>query len=304
MNNTTTIHKPFLKWVGGKTQILDKVLNLFPKNIDTYHEIFLGGGSVLLGFLSRVESGIINMNRVCAYDLNEALIYTYKNIQTNPHELYEDIQKITNEYFSCSLDKVPIPKDKSTLTHSQSLQSREMYYYYCRNMYNNIKDKTSIMASSYFIFLNKTCFRGLYRTRPNGFNVPYGNYKKPTIINKNHLTNISKLIQNVEFICMDFTNSLCRIEANDFVYMDPPYVPENKSSFVKYINEFNLDTHIRLFEECIRLRDRGIKFVMSNSHTKLVVEYFEKFNIDIINCRRSINSKNPESTTNEVLIYV
>ena len=166
--------KPYLKWVGGKTQILEKVLNKFPKKIENYHEIFLGGGSVLFGLLNKINNNVITLNgKIYAYDINKALIYTYKNIQNNHIELFENIQKIIKEYDSCKFIEI----NRKAKTIDEAKTSKESYYYWLRTQYNNLEDKTSIQASTLFIILNKLCFRGVYREGPNGFNVPYGHYK-------------------------------------------------------------------------------------------------------------------------------
>ena len=154
-----------------------------------------------------------------------------------------------------------------------------------------------------FIFLNKTCFRGIYRVGPNGFNVPYGHYKNPKIINKNHLDNIHLLIKDVIFVSCDFSKSLKNIKNGDFVYLDPPYVPEKKTSFLGYTDSgFNLENNKKLFNEINNLEN--VKIMMSNSDVKLVRDYFEnnKYTIISLVCKRSINSKKPNSKTNEVII--
>jgi DNA adenine methylase len=162
------------------------------------------------------------------------------------------------------------------------------------------QEKNNVNSSAIFIFLNKTCFRGLFRMGPNGFNVPYGNYKNPEIVNKEHLEQIHKLIQNVIFECKDFNDSLDNVKTDDFVYLDPPYAPENKKSFVKYNSDgFDEETHLQLFK---KTKELNAKFVMSNSDVPLVNDNFNDFNIEKIECRRAINSKKPESKTMEVII--
>jgi DNA adenine methylase len=156
-----------------------------------------------------------------------------------------------------------------------------------------------------FIFLNKTCFRGVFRVGPNGFNVPYGHYNNPEIINKEHLDEIHNLIQNVIFECCDFSTSLTKIDTNDFVYLDPPYAPETETSFVGYTaNGFNIEHHNNLFKLIHDLTDTNKKIMLSNADVKLVRENFtnEKYNTVSILCKRSINSKKPESKTKEVII--
>ena len=160
-----------------------------------------------------------------------------------------------------------------------------------------------IERSALFIFLNKTCFRGMYRESSNGFNVPYGNYKTtPVIISEDDLNYISDLIKDVEFQHCSFIDSIKNCQEGDFVYLDPPYAPENANSFVGYVADgFNLETHKTLFSEIKKL-DK-IKFVMSNAKVELVTDTFKEYNcIDII-ARRAINSKKPGSTTTEVIIY-
>ena len=299
------IPKPIIKWVGGKTQILETILLDFPKEIENYHEIFIGGGSVLLGLLTEIKNKKIKVNgSINAYDINEPLIYLYKNIQNNHNELYNKIQELINEFNN--LDGNIINRKATNLLEAKT--SKESYYYWIRNCYNklNNEDKKSILGTSYFIFLNKTCFRGLFRLGPNGFNVPYGNYKNPEIINKEHLEEIHELIKDVNFECCDFTISLEKIKENDFVYSDPPYVPENNKSFVSYTKEgFDKESHLKLFEIYNNLNKRNIKIMMSNSDVKLVKDSFlnEKFNIKTILCKRAINSKKPQSKSNEVIIF-
>jgi DNA adenine methylase len=292
------IPKPILKWVGGKTQILDNIINKFPNQINNYHEIFLGGGSVLFALLTLINNNIIKLNgKIYAYDLNEPLIYVYKNIQKNHNELYEKLETIINEFNNCKNDAI----NRKPLNIEDAKLNKENYYYWIRDQYNKADDKKSIFASAMFIFLNKTGFRGIFREGPNGYNVPYGNYKSPKIINKRHLEKIHNLIQNVIFECCDFKTSLSNIQDDDFVYLDPPYVPETKNSFTSYTkNGFNITNHNELFKLIKDLKQK--KFILSNSNVKLVIDNFQEYNIEYINCKRVINSKNPKSTTLEVII--
>jgi len=304
------IPKPILKWVGGKTQIIDKLITEFPSEIHNYHEPFLGGGSVLLTLLSYVKNGRIKINgNIYAYDLNEPLIYVYKNIQTDHDDLYNKIQDIIKEFNSCGegvLNRKPVTIEEACL-------SRENYYYWIRSQYNklNIQDKKTTLGSAMFIFLNKTCFRGVFRVGPNGFNVPYGNYSKPEIINKEHLDEIHNLIQNVRFECCDFMVSLgntinnIKFESNDFIYVDPPYAPETNTSFVGYTeNGFTMENHIAFFKLIHDLTESKKKLMLSNADVTLIRENFtnENYNITSILCKRAINSKNPESKAKEVII--
>ncbi len=312
--------KPIIKWVGGKTQILPKLEDKFikflkDKPLDKYYEIFLGGGAVLLGLLSWIKEGKIKVSesfKIKAYDINKALIYMYINIRDNPQEIY-DIALPLIQYFN-SVDE----------------KSQEAYYYQLREYYNlnfgnfsqnevsNDEMKMSPTASALFIFLNKTGFRGLYREGPKGYNVPFGHYKNPEILNYEHLMEVSSLISKVEFYVSDFSESLGSIiqnsendlsekEFSNLVYLDPPYVPLNSKSFTKYNeSDFSLEKHKLLFEMCHKL---PIPFIMSNSDTQLVRDSFEnedkykyKYIVESIECKRSINSKNPGEKAMEVII--
>ena len=299
------IPKPILKWVGGKTQIIDKLIVDFPIEINNYHEAFLGGGSVLLAFLSYVKSGIIKINgNIYAYDLNEPLIYIYKNIQTQRNELYDILKIIITDFKECGNGEI----NRTPENIEEAKIAKENYYYWIRSEYNKLclTDKKSILGSAMLIFLNKTCFRGIFRVGPNGFNVPYGHYSNPEIINKEHLDNIHNLIQNVLFECCDFNTSLslANIEQGDFAYLDPPYAPETNTSFVGYTEKgFDIENHKKLFNLIHNLTDAKHKIMLSNADVSLVRENFkEKYSTSSILCKRSINSKNPESKAKEVII--
>jgi DNA adenine methylase len=304
-----TIPKPILKWVGGKTQIIDKLIQEFPSEINNYYEIFLGGGSVLLALLTYIKNGIINIQgNIYAYDVNEPLIYMYKNIQSNHNDLYNELQKIIIEFNSCK-NEIDDNDDinRKPLTIEEAKKNKENYYYWIRFLYNNLNDKKTIIGSAMFIFLNKTCFRGVFRIGPNGFNVPYGHYKNPEIINKNHLDIINDLIQNVIFECIDFNISLIsdNYQINDFIYLDPPYAPEKTTSFVKYTeNGFDINNHNKLFTLIHKLTEKNIKIILNNSDVSLIRDNFTNdiYNITSILCKRSINSKNPDAKSNEVII--
>jgi len=299
-----SITKPILKWVGGKTQILDKLIIDFPTNINNYREIFLGGGSVLLTLLSYVKNGIIKIHgNIYAYDLNEPLIHIYINIQSKHNELYNEIQKIITEFNYCGNGEI----NRTPKNINEAKIAKENYYYWIRSEYNklNINDKKTTIGSAMFIFLNKTCFRGVFRVGPKGFNVPYGHYNNPEIINRKHLDTIHELIQNVIFECYDFSTSLNSVEPNDYVYLDPPYAPETDTSFVSYTeNGFNIDNHNNLFTIIHELTETNKKIMLSNSDVSLVRDNFtnEKYNITSILCKRAINSKNPEKKAKEVII--
>jgi DNA adenine methylase len=286
--------KPILKWVGGKTQLLEKIIPHFPNQIDTYREPFVGGGSVLFELLEKVQNGEISVNGVIASDSNETLIGVYKNIQNNHNELFNEINKIITKFNEINGNI----KSRKPHLQTEAETSKESYYYFIRNQFNFISDRQSIDVSAMFIFLNKTCFRGLYREGPNGFNVPYGHYNNPEIINEKHLEEIHELIQGVTFEVCDFTEALDKASYGDFVYLDPPYAPINKESFVNY-NAGGFNKHQILFN---RLNSAKYKYLLSNADVPFVRENTNGI-CEIVPAKRSINSKNPGSIVNELLIY-
>lgn len=269
------VMRPFLKWVGGKSQLLDQVMRLFPSEINNYYEPFLGGGSILLALLSYRRAGTLTVRgRVVASDCNAALIGLYKNIQGRCNELIHWLDDIGADV-------------------------SEERYYQLRDRFNEIEDKECLEASALMLILNKTGFRGMYREGPRGFNIPYGNYKNPGIYDAEHLVAVSELLQGVEFRCTDYDSALREAVDGDFVYLDPPYAPEVATSFVGY-NAGGFMDHAFLFDSIQRLPCR---WLMSNSSVPAVHEAFEKYTIRVVGARRAINSKNPGAMTEEVLVH-
>ena len=300
----TTMTKPILKWVGGKTQILQKVLELFPKEMTNYHEPFLGGGSVLLGLLNCVKEGLIKVTgTIYASDLNGNLIGLYKNIQSQPDALIAEIRTLVEEFSKIKGTAV----NRKPATFEEALSSPESYYYWIRGRFNELStaERCSVRGSAMLLFMNKTCFRGVYREGPNGFNVPFGHYKNPGILDEEHLRAVSALIQSVVFTNCGFGESIGRCVSGDFAYLDPPYAPVDEKSFVSYTADgFDLAAHTELFKTCVGLGARGVKMLMSNADVALVKNAFPAptYITKIISCRRAINSTDPSERANEVLI--
>ena len=275
--------KPFLKWAGGKGQILNKIRPLYPKElgskINKYIEPFIGGGAVFFDVVTnyKLDTYIIN-------DINKELINTYKAIQQDINSLLGYLSNITSYYKQLSID------------------DKDLFYYSIRKKYNNIIiDKSiNIEKAALFIFLNKTCFNGLYRVnRNNQFNVPTGKYKNPTIYDEENLLNISQILQKVEILCGDFSTVYNHIESNTFIYIDPPYRPLTKtSSFTNYSTYlFDDKEQIRLSTFINEADKKGAYVLASNSDPKNTSEndlFFDELysskNIIRIEAQRVINS--------------
>lgn len=288
--------KPFLKWAGGKTQLITEIEKSLPYEITnkkfTYIEPFVGSGAVLFWMLNnfpKLEKAVIN-------DINEDLINTYKTIASRPKELISILQVLQNEFHELE------GKD----------EQKKEYYYQKRELYNTRKEEQSGQAAL-FIFLNRTCFNGLYRVnRKNEYNVPMGSYKRPTICDKENILAVSNSLQKVEILCGDYEKTLNEATTNSFFYFDPPYKPlSNTSSFNSYAkDEFNDEEQIRLRNFCSKLEKLGHKWMLSNSDVKgkdtndnFFDEIYSEFSISRVRARRSINA-NPEKRgeLNELLI--
>ena len=282
-NNINSI-KPFLKWAGGKTQLLSQIDNYLPielKNneINKYIEPFVGGGAVLFYLLQKY-----NFEDIIINDINEDLILTYKIIKNKVDDLIFELNNLKNKYLSLNEN------------------DRKDFYYIIRDEFNkndnfdyNNLDYHSVKRVAQFIFLNKTCFNGLYRVNKNGkFNVPHGKYKNPKIFDEDNLKNISKLLKNVKILCGDFEEIYNYADEKSFIYFDPPYKPLNKtSSFTSYTKyDFNDNEQIRLAEFYNKLNEKGCKLMLSNSYNpKFFEELYGGFNIKKVVAKRMINCK-------------
>lgn len=303
MLSSTHITTPPIKWVGGKTQIIDEVISTMPRRMASYHEPFLGGGSVLLAVLSHRKAKNIITGEIRASDLNPNLISMYKNIQSNVDTLLTQLHALVTTFKSIET----VDGDRDPANVDEAIQSQESFYYWIRRQFNEMTDieKTQPAASAMMIFLNKTCFRGVYREGPHGFNVPFGHNKNPSVFCPAHLREISQLIQPVIFTTTSFTQSLQMAKAGDFVYMDPPYYPVNADTFVAYLKGgFKEKDHTEFFQCCHRLTASGIKFSMSNSAVeKLRLEFpGPTYMTKKIECKRAIHSKNPAAKAEEFII--
>lgn len=253
---------PVVKWVGGKRQLLSEIEPLFPKRYTTYCEPFVGGGAVL--FSKQPRHAIVN-------DLNKDLITTYLVIRDDVRTLIELLKQYENtaDYFYKVRD---LDRDK------------EQY-----------SQLSSVEKAARLLYLNKTCYNGLFRVNSSGeFNSPFGNYKNPNIVNEPVLLAVNKYFCNndIAFYSEDFASTLKRIKRGAFVYLDPPYDPvSDTSSFTGYNKGgFDRKEQIRLKNCCDELSANGIKFMLSNSSTDFIKELYNNYNITTVNANRAINS--------------
>lgn len=280
------ISKPFLKWAGGKTQLINDIEKALPTNITqtnfTYIEPFVGSGAVLFWMLNNFP----NLKKAVINDINEDLINTYKTIASNPKELILILEILQNEYHSLEGNE----------------ENKKLYYYQKRELYNTRKSE-QIGQAALFIFLNRTCFNGLYRVNSkNLYNVPMGGYKKPTICDKENILAVSNALQKVEILCGDFEQTLGYTDKNSLFYFDPPYKPLSEtSSFNSYSkDEFNDSEQVRLKDFCNKLDILNHSWILSNSDVKgknesdnFFDDLYSDFNIQRVEAKRSINA-NPE----------
>lgn len=254
---------PFLKWVGGKRKLIPEIKKMLPSGLSkyTYYEPFVGGGALL--FDLQPTQAVIN-------DSNEELINVYTVIRDHPKELIDELKKHKNtpEYFYeiRSIDRKPI--------------------------FNNI---SNIERASRIIYLNKTCYNGLYRVNSSGkFNSPFGKYKNPNIVNESVIKAVSNYLNNaqVEILNVDYEIALRNVSKNAFVYLDPPYHPISKSSnFTGYVRGgWSEKDQLRLRDICDNLNKKGVKFLLSNSSSDFIKEIYDEYNIHTVRASRSINS--------------
>ena len=294
MTNKTA--KPFLKWAGGKTQLINEIENALPHEITnskfTYVEPFVGSGAVLFWMLNN----FLNLEKAVINDINADLINTYKIIAEKPQELISILKILQNEFHALEGNE----------------ENKKRYYYEKRALYNSRKEEQSGQAAL-FIFLNRTCFNGLYRVnRKNEYNVPMGGYKRPTICNTENILAVHEALKKVEILCGDFEQTLDHANQNSFFYFDPPYKPLSEtSSFTSYSkDEFNDKEQIRLRDFCQTLDNVGHKWMLSNSDVKeknpddtFFDDIYSNFLIERVDAKRSINANpNKRGKLKELLI--
>lgn len=269
--------KPFIKWVGGKRQLLPTIKDMMSESFDTYYEPFVGGGALLFNIAP--EKAIIG-------DMNATLIGTYKSIRDNKEALIQTLDTLTASHESSS--------------------DKKAFYNQMRYKYNNeaLKNPDSLEACAMFMYLNKTCFNGLYRVNSKGlFNVPFNNREKLNLYDDSNLDDIAEYLSHVVILNGDFEETCKIAKQGDFVFFDSPYAPLKQESFESYTKEgFSLDDHKRLARVFHELTEKGVYCMLTNHNTDLIRELYHDCNIKIVSVKRMINSDASKRTGEEVII--
>lgn len=289
--------KPFIKWVGGKSQLIEQLDARLPADFGnwqnvTYIEPFVGGGAMLFYMLQQYP----NIHHAIINDINSDLTVCYQTVRDLPELLIESLQDIEHTYLSLKTE-----------------EKRKDFFLANRTRYNE-KSLQPIENTTLFFFLNRTCFNGLYRVNKSGaFNVPFGKYANPIICDADTILRDSTLLQRVEILTGDFEQTFNYAKDNTFFYFDPPYRPlSNTSSFNDYTKDaFNDDAQIRLKKYCDNIHEAGYKFMLSNSDCKskneddnFFDELYGTYQIERVWATRSINSNpNKRGKLTEILVH-
>ena len=267
---------PFVKWAGGKRQLLPQIKERMPEKYNNYFEPFVGGGAVLFELLP--SSALIN-------DINKALINAYRQICNVPEAFINAVNRLDTEMW----------------------EDGKKYYYSLRERFNDklMKSEYDVELAALFVFINKHCFNGLYRVNGKGlFNVPYNNNRKASVDEK-AILNVSKYLQGVTIIDGDFEEACQEAKKGDFVFIDSPYAPLNPTSFESYTKEgFDIESHKRLANLYDELTDRGCYCMLTNHNTELINELYGNrgYKIDVVSVKRMINSDASNRVGEEVII--
>ncbi|MGE4419561.1 MAG: DNA adenine methylase [Sulfurimonas sp.] len=276
-----TKYQPFVKWVGGKRGLLSQIIPLIPKEFNNYFEPFVGGGAL---FFELYSLGLLKDKKVYLFDINAELINAYNVVKNSPSELIKNLKEF---------------KEK----HSKE------FYYETRawDRDESFSQRSEIERASRFIYLNKTCFNGLYRVNSKGYhNVPIGSYKTPNICDELVIYNASEALQKATILNASYKDVTLHVKKNDFVYFDPPYYPLTlTSSFTSY-SEFSFleKEQIELFEIFKTLNKKNVFVLHSNSDTDFIKNLYKDFSLKDIQANRFINSKSSgRGKISEILVH-
>ena len=268
--------KPFLKWAGGKRQLLGEIIERIPHTFENYIEPFLGGGAVL--FALQPKRALIN-------DINASLIHTYKTIAYEPQQFITEIKELD----------------------SRIAEGGKEYYYFIRELYNGklMREEFDLELAALFVFLNKHCFNGLYRVNAKGlFNVPYNNSKKASI-DEEVIFEVSKYLKDLTICLGDFEDACKTAKEGDFIFLDSPYAPLNPSSFESYTKEgFDMESHVRLSKLFDKLTQKGCYCMLTNHNTEFINDLYgdKGYKMDVVSVKRMINSDASKRTGEEIII--
>lgn len=267
---------PFVKWAGGKRQLLPQIKERMPEKYNKYYEPFIGGGAVVFELLP--EKAVIN-------DINRALINAYRQICENPEEFICEVNRLDSELW----------------------EDGKAYYFSLREQYNDklMREEFDIELAALLVFINKHCFNGLYRVNGKGlFNVPYNNSRK-TSIDADAIRATSKYLKKVTILEGDFQSACEHASAGDFIFLDSPYAPLNPTSFESYTKEgFDIESHKRLAELFDELTQRGCYCMLTNHNTELIRELYggKGYRMDVVSVKRMINSDASKRVGEEIII--
>ncbi|ADR25030.1 DNA adenine methylase [Mycoplasma bovis] len=271
---SSTTPSPFVKWAGGKRQLLEEILNKIPSKFNDYYEPFVGAGALLFS-LKYNQVSYIN-------DINKSLIHTYKIVKDSPNELIDKLNELDNK-FTFKSD-----------------------YYECRNLFNEKiqKGNYDVLHAALFIYLNKRCFNGLYRVNSKGlFNVPFNNKENIRSFDKDNILKASEWLQNKVITSTDFEMAVKTASKGDFVFFDSPYAPLNNSTFTSYAKDgFTLNDHKRLAKVFKELDKRGCYLMLTNHNTELIRDLYKDYYITVLKVKRLINSNASKRVGEEVII--
>lgn len=274
MKNSSAV--PFVKWAGGKRQLLPQIRARIPKQYNEYYEPFVGGGAVVFELLP--EKALIN-------DINKALINAYKQICNEPESFIKEVNHLDLEMW----------------------EDGKEYYYFLREQYNDklMREEFDIELAALFVFINKHCFNGLYRVNGKGlFNVPYNNSRKQSI-DSDSIWAISTYLKNITIVDGDFQNVCKEAKMGDFVFLDSPYAPLNPTSFDAYTKEgFDIESHKRLANLYDELTARGCYCMLTNHNTEFIHELYDNkgYRMDVVGVKRFINSDASKRVGEEIII--
>ncbi|CBH40485.1 DNA adenine methylase [Mycoplasmopsis agalactiae] len=272
--SSSILPSPFVKWAGGKRQLLGEILSKIPSKFNNYYEPFVGAGALLFS-LKLNQVSYIN-------DINKSLIHTYKIVKDNPNELIDVLSELDNKFTSKS------------------------DYYKSRNLFNQKiqNSEYDVLHAALFIYLNKRCFNGLYRVNSKGlFNVPFNNKENIKSFDRDNILKACEWLQNKVITNTDFEITVQTASKGDFVFFDSPYAPLNNSTFTSYTKDgFTLDDHKRLAKVFKELDKKGCYLMLTNHNTELIRDLYRDYNITVIKTKRLINSDASKRVGEEVII--